>query len=85
MTPTETAIAEFIRQLAHPGGGGTLMAPDQSLLESGVLDSLGLQQLVQHLEVGHGVALGEEHFSAENFETIGALAALVDTLRNGRA
>ncbi|MFM1886398.1 MAG: hypothetical protein RL026_1555 [Pseudomonadota bacterium] len=85
MTATELALAEFIRQLGNPGGGGALLAADQSLLESGMLDSLGLQQLVQHIETGHGVTLGEDHFSAENFETIGALARLIDQLRAGAA
>lgn len=85
MTETETSIAQFIQQLAFRGKSGPLMAADQSLLEGGVLDSLGLQQLVQHIEETHGVTLGEEHFSAENFETIGAVARLVDGLRAGTA
>jgi acyl carrier protein len=82
MTTTEQSIAEFIQQLAFNSKSGPLMAPQESLLDAGILDSLALQQLVQFIQDAHGVTLGEEHYSAENFETIGALASLVDQLRS---
>ena len=59
-----------------------LLPSDQSLLDADLLDSFGLNQLVEHLALEHGVKLSEEHFSPENFATIGTLAALIDSLRD---
>lgn len=48
-------------------------------LADGAVDSLGIEQLIEHLSEVYGVTLDEEDIVAENFEDIGALAALVDS------
>ena len=47
-------------------------------LAGGAVDSLGVEQLVDHIEERYGVRLGDEDMVQENFESIGALAGLVD-------
>jgi acyl carrier protein len=53
------------------------LAEDTPLLSSGLLDSLSVEQLLLYLEDEHGVAFDESDYSAENFETVNAIEALV--------
>jgi acyl carrier protein len=43
-----------------------------------LLDSLAIEQLVAFLEEEFGVAIEDEDLIAENFESLGAVASLVD-------
>ena len=49
-----------------------------ALLESGVLDSLGVLELVAYLENGFDISITEEHLVMENFQTIERIAAFVE-------
>jgi acyl carrier protein len=51
-------------------------------LEDGLLDSLGIEQLVDFLEYAYGIEFADEEVSAENFATVPVLAALVDDKRS---
>ena len=50
---------------------------DESLISSGVIDSLALLRLIGFVEDRFGVVLEDEEVVAENFETINVIAALV--------
>ncbi|MGY0236997.1 acyl carrier protein [Longispora urticae] len=58
----------------RPGGGQ--LTPDSSLLDSGVLDSLSLLQLVAALESRYGITVTDEDLDPDNFETVGSVARL---------
>lgn len=58
-------------------GGDDDVREDMPLLESGILDSLGILQLVTFLGDEFSVEVQDEDFVAENFETIGSLARFV--------
>jgi acyl carrier protein len=47
-------------------------------LDGGVVDSLGIEQLVEYIYEAFEVELGEEEIVHDNFESIAALAALVE-------
>ena len=51
-----------------------------SLFDDGVVDSLGLQQLLVHIETAYSIEVGEEELVPDNFETIRGVAMLVDKL-----
>lgn len=70
------AIKSFLQGSAALGGDDDIRE-DMALLESGILDSLGILQLVTFLGDEFGVEVGDEDFVAENFETIGSLARFV--------
>jgi acyl carrier protein len=53
------------------------LTDDTPLLASGLVDSLGLEQLLFFLEDGFGVELDDEDLSAENFQTIASIQALL--------
>lgn len=69
-------LERFLRQHA-PRAAAQPIGPQTPLLSSGLLDSLGVLQLVAFLDEELGVEIRDEDFSEENFATIGALLALI--------
>jgi acyl carrier protein len=57
------------------------LAASDSLLEKGLLDSMALVKLIAFLEERFGVVLGDDEFDPDNFETIDAIAKLIETKR----
>ncbi|HEU5319766.1 MAG TPA: acyl carrier protein [Methylomirabilota bacterium] len=53
------------------------VADDESLVERGVLDSLGIFELVAFLEERFGVRVPDEDITPENFRTIEDIGRLV--------
>jgi acyl carrier protein len=56
---------------------------DDSLLERGLLDSMALVKLIAFLEERFGVELSDEEFDPEHFETLQAIAELIERKRPG--
>lgn len=84
----ETAAFEAIRDFLSGSatlGGGEIITEDTSLLESGILDSIGILQLMTFLSEKLGVEISDEDFVAENFRTIGSLARLITEKRRPHA
>jgi acyl carrier protein len=80
---TQSVITEFItKELAI--GRAKEVQPDDDLLATGVLDSLGLMQLVLFLEERLGVKVPDEDVVIENFQSVSALTAYLARL-NGRS
>jgi acyl carrier protein len=50
---------------------------DDSLLESGALDSVGVMRLVAFLGETFGIEVGDDDLTPENFDTIASLTAFV--------
>lgn len=53
------------------------IANDSLLLQSGIVDSLGILELVGFMEREFGVRIEDEELLPENFSTIDALAAFL--------
>lgn len=70
------AIKNFLSGSAALGGDEAINK-DLALLDSGILDSLGVVQLVTFLSEKLGVEVQDDDFIAENFETVGSLARFV--------
>ncbi len=60
---------------------GKPVGVDDSLLDSGLLDSIGIFEMVTFLEETFGVKVDDEAIVPEHFETIALIATFVDTLR----
>jgi acyl carrier protein len=58
---------------------------DESLMNRGVLDSLGLMNLIAFIEEKTGVRIADDEVMLENFETINAIVSTIDRARTGRA
>jgi acyl carrier protein len=48
------------------------------LIESGIIDSLGIIRLLEFLEERFSIAIADDDVVPENFETIEAISSLVD-------
>jgi acyl carrier protein len=57
------------------------LTPDYELIDNGVLDSLGIFRMVGFLEDDFGIEVADEDLAPDNFATLAAIVALVDTKR----
>lgn len=73
----EQRIRTFIRDDLNKGKDVGELADDYPLIESQVIDSLGIFETVQFLEREFGVAVEDEDLLLENFGTIADIARLV--------
>jgi acyl carrier protein len=81
MTPTEMTLSRFVSDEILRGASPDEIDVEHPLLETGILDSLGLQQLVTFLEREFEIELEDDHLVLENFASIGAIARLIESIR----
>ncbi len=79
MDPIESRIRDFLDD-HFPGAGAA--QPGQSLLESGLIDSIGVLSLVTWLEEAFGFVIDDADVLPENLDSV---AALVDFVARKRA
>jgi len=60
-------------------GEGGALKDDTSFLESGIVDSTGMLELIMFLETKYGVKVAPEEMLPENLDSINALARFLDT------
>ena len=59
------------------GQEGSRFADDQSLLESGIVDSTGLLELVAFIEEKYGIAVGDRELVPENLDSLRNISRFV--------
>ena len=62
----------------HPG---VELDDEDSLLEKGVVDSLGFVELVEEIQSRYGIAIDDIEITEENFGSIAAIARYVEAKR----
>ncbi len=72
----ESDVREFIT-LNFPLSAGGELASSDSLLETGVIDSVGVLELIEHLEATYGIQIPDEDVLPENLDSVGAIAGYV--------
>lgn len=70
-------IRGFVERRLAAREGTATVADDESLVDRGVVDSLGILQLVAFLEEKFGIRVGDEEISQENFRSIDAISKFV--------
>ncbi len=60
-----------------------IIDPTESLLERGVVDSVGLLNLITFLESETGVRIPEDAMVPDNFESVESMEGLVARLKGG--
>jgi acyl carrier protein len=78
----EAQIREFITQHFPSGRRGELGSQD-ALLENGLIDSLGVLDLVSFVEQTFAITVLDEELMPEHFQTIERLTKYVESKRNG--
>jgi len=80
---TSTDIAAEIRAYVVAeylaGEDASDLTGDYALIESGVIDSLGLIRLISHLTETYQVSFDDIEFGPDDFRTLDAIVALVET------
>jgi methoxymalonate biosynthesis acyl carrier protein len=74
---TGNAAAEIQGWLRENVTGGREVAPDEPLIENGVLTSLQTVELVTFLEERFDIVVEDEEFDEENFGSVEAISSLV--------
>ena len=73
MNNTETLIMDYIKQeLVHNANAN--ISPEDDLLESGIINSLGILQIVSFVEDTLGIDIPAEDVVYENFHSVAALS-----------
>jgi acyl carrier protein len=71
----ECVIADFIRD--NFVFDGTAVDPEASFLESGLIDSTGILELVLFVEETFGITVADDEVIPEHFDSVRRLAAYV--------
>ena len=77
----EASVREFLTTQLHKNGRE--LGAEESLLESGTIDSMGVLQLVAFLEQTYSVKVEDDDLVPENFDTIAAITAFVERCQAG--
>ena len=79
LTPLQRELYEFIAsELASGHDLGSITA-DEDLIKRGVVDSLGVQQLVDFCQSRYGIRVSDSDLVPENFQTLRQLATYVES------
>ncbi|MFC1645680.1 acyl carrier protein [Candidatus Omnitrophota bacterium] len=54
------------------------LAPDDDLLSSGIIDSMGILKLLAFIEKTFGVKVSDEEMVPDNFQTLNALEEFIN-------
>ena len=78
---------KIIEQLKHyvgeeiiQDGNSDVLTENGSLLESGMIDSLGIIQLVSFIEENYQIKIDGEELIQENFETLRSISDMVSRM-----
>jgi acyl carrier protein len=77
MNELSTKIKEFIMTEVNPDLGLTHLEDDEPLIDSGIVDSLGVLKIMSFLDETFGVDLSSSEIRLENFRDVKAICALV--------
>jgi len=78
-------LASFIEKNLIGEDRGATVSDDTQLIEEGIVDSMGLMQIVAFLEERTGVRVSDDDVTPDNFETVKAITQLVERIKSRRA
>ena len=77
LSAVERALQDFILGELIPGGGAPITV-DEDLIKRGIVDSLGVMQLVDFCESRYGLRVTDADLVPDNFRTVRTLADYVE-------
>lgn len=77
-------VTELVKEIVEPRLRNQV-TPEHSLLGGMLIDSFGLIRLVVELEQAFGIAIPTEDMTAQSFESLNSIVALVERCRAGGA
>jgi acyl carrier protein len=82
LTPTETAVRQFLVEDVFYDRDLRDLGPEDSLLERGLLDSMSILKTVTFCEEQFGITIPDEDVLPDHFESVRAIAALVERVKS---
>ena len=73
----EQEIREFLRENFPLSADGITLAPDDSLIEVGVIDSTGVLELIGFIEERYEIEVRDEEVLPENLDSIASITRFV--------
>jgi acyl carrier protein len=64
---------------------GTAIDESTPLIDRGIIDSMGLMQVIMFIEEKTGIRIPDDEVLPDNFQTVGSIEALVDRLGKSRS
>ena len=84
-TQIEKDIRDFIATNLLYSTDGFAYTDDASFLQEGIVDSLGVVELVAFVQKQFGVTAAQNDVTPENFDSVAKLAAFVRSKQAGKA
>ena len=81
LSPTETAIRQFLVEDVFYDRDLSALGPEDSLLAKGLLDSMAILKTVTFCEEQFGITIPDQEVLPDHFETVRAIAKLVERVR----
>lgn len=81
LSPTETAIRQFLVEDVFYDRDLSGLGPEDSLLAKGLLDSMAILKTVTFCEEQFGITIPDQEVLPDHFETVRAIAKLVERVR----
>lgn len=78
---TKEIIRDFIVNDMLHGNLAASLGNDDQLVESGIIDSLGVMTLLSFLEENFAIQIPSDDLSPENFASVSTIATLVERQR----
>lgn len=78
---TSDEVRNYILSVHLPGENPDMLNNEDDLLDMGILDSMAIMQLVDHLEKQYAITIPTEEIDPANFESINALTVFIDKQR----
>jgi acyl carrier protein len=75
--PIETTIRTYIAENLLFSGNGYPYADDTSFLEEGIVDSMGIMELVMFVDEQFGITVEDEELVPDNFDSVTRLASYI--------
>ena len=80
MEALKREVRQFLTTQLHRKVDG--VGDAESLLEAGVIDSMAVLELVGYIEQRYAITVGDDDMMPENFDTIEAIAAFIESRRD---
>jgi acyl carrier protein len=81
MAEIERDVTTFIVDNFLFGNRADAPAPDVSFLETGLIDSTGILELVAFLESKYEITIADEELTPDNLDSVAAIVKFVERLR----
>ncbi len=75
-----TELTQFIQRELVGDDQALVVDPETRLIDGGLIDSMGLMQIIGFIEERTGIRISDEEVLPENFETVGSMEQLIARL-----